>query len=77
MKKKMPASRSSKRLSLARKPSCEEVKLRTPELAAVSSKGQRLEPRKLALLAGKLTSVKDPEEAAILRDQITRGFYGI
>jgi hypothetical protein len=62
---------------LARKPSGEEVELQTPELAAVSSKGQRLEPSELALLAETLSKAKDPKEAAILREQITRGFYGI
>ena len=62
---------------VARKRSGEEVELETPELAAVSSKGQRLSPRELALLAKKLSVAKDLKEADTLREQITRGFYGI
>ncbi len=62
---------------VARKPSGEEVELETPELAALSMKGQRLSPKELALMAKKLAAAKDAKEADALREQITRGFYGI
>lgn len=62
---------------LARKPSGEEVALETPELAALEGKGNLLTPKELGFLARKLAATSDPVEAARLREQITRGFYGI
>jgi hypothetical protein len=62
---------------VARKPSGEEVQLETPELAALSAKGHRLSPKELRLLAKRLAAAKDATEADELREQITRGFYGI
>lgn len=62
---------------IARKPSGEEVSLETPELAVLESKGNRLSPEELGLLAKQLAKTADPEEAARLKEQLTRGFYGI
>lgn len=62
---------------VARKPTGEEVELETPETTALESKGHRLSPRELGLLAKKLAAAKDPKEAAQLRERLTRGFYGI
>jgi len=62
---------------IARKPTGEEVELETPELTALESKGHRLSPEELGLLAKKLAAAKDPKEAARLRELLTRGFYGI
>src|SRR5208337_3210796 len=62
---------------VAREPTGEETELETPELAALESKGHRLSPEELGLLAGRLAASRDPKEAARLRRRITRGFYGI
>ena len=62
---------------LARKPSGEEVTLETPELAALEARGQALAPEELGQLAKRLAEAKDPAEAARLREQMTRGFYGV
>jgi hypothetical protein len=62
---------------IARKPTGEEVELETPELVALEAKGHRLSPEELGLLAKRLSNAKSPEEAARLRELITRGFYGI
>lgn len=62
---------------IARKPTGEEVALETPELSALEGQGNRLSPEELGLLAKKLTAASDPVEAARLKEQITRGFYGI
>jgi len=62
---------------VAREPSGEEIELETPELAVLESKGHRLSPEELGLLAKKLAADDDPKEAARLRQRITRGFYGI
>jgi len=62
---------------VAREPTGEETALETPELAALESKGHRLSPEELGLLAKKLATANDPKEAARLRQHITRGFYGI
>lgn len=62
---------------VARKPSGEEVSLETPELAVLESKGNRLSPEELGLLAKQLAKSSDPGEAARLKEQLTRGFYGI
>ena len=62
---------------VARKPTGEEIELETPELTALESKGHRLSPEELGLLAKKLAAAKDPKEAARLRERLTRGFYGI
>lgn len=61
----------------ARKPSGEEVVLETPELSSLESKGQRLSPKELGLLARRLAKASDDAEAAQLKERITRGFYGI
>ncbi|HEY2930745.1 MAG TPA: hypothetical protein VGK99_03295 [Acidobacteriota bacterium] len=62
---------------LARKPTGEEVSLETPELAVLESKGNKLGPEELGLLAKKLAATSNPAEAARLRERLTRGFYGI
>jgi hypothetical protein len=62
---------------VARKPTGEEVALETAELAALEGKAQLLSPAELAVLAKKLASASDPEEAARIKERLTRGFYGI
>jgi len=62
---------------VARKPTGEEVTLETPELAALEGQGHRLSPEELGLLTRRLARAKDPAEAAVLRERLTRGFYGI
>ncbi|MFZ0962775.1 MAG: hypothetical protein WAO35_18045 [Terriglobia bacterium] len=62
---------------VARKPTGEEVELETPELVSLEAKGHRLSPKELGLLAKKLANVKNPSDAARIRESITRGFYGI
>ncbi len=62
---------------VSRKPTGEEIELETPELTALESKGHRLSPEELGLLAKELAAAKDPKEAARLRERLTRGFYGI
>lgn len=62
---------------VARKPTGEEVTLETAELAALEGQGHRLSPEELGLLARQLAGAKDPAEAALLRERLTRGFYGI
>ena len=62
---------------VARKPTGEEVALETPELAALEARGQLLTPRELGLLAKRLSQARNPDEAARLKEQLTRGFYGI
>ena len=62
---------------VARKPTGEEVTLETPELASLESQASKLSSKELGLLAKKLASSSDPEEAAKLKERLTRGFYGI
>jgi len=62
---------------VARKPTGEEVALESPELATLEGKGHRLSPEELGLLTKRLANAKNPDEAARLREIITRGFYGI
>ena len=62
---------------VARKGSGEEVTLETPELSALEGQAHKLRPEELGLLARKLASAKDAGEAARLREQLARGFYGI
>jgi hypothetical protein len=62
---------------IARKPTGEEVELETPELVSLEAQGHRLNPKELGLLAKKLAKAKSAEEAARVRESITRGFYGI
>lgn len=62
---------------VARKPTGEEVALETPELSALEGQGNRLSPEELGLLAKSLAAASDPVEAARLKEQLTRGFYGI
>jgi hypothetical protein len=62
---------------LARKPSGEESTLTTPELLMLEGKGRKLSPKELGLLARRLEKCTDPTEAARLKEQMTRGFYGI
>jgi len=62
---------------IARKPTGEEVELETPEIASLEAQGHRLSAEELGLLAAKLANARSPEEAARLRESITRGFYGI
>jgi hypothetical protein len=40
------------------------------------ARDQLLTPRELGLLAKRLSKARDPREAARLKEQITRGFYG-
>ena len=62
---------------VARKPSGEESSLETPELALLEGKGNKLSPEELGLLAQQLANSKDASEALLLRERLTRGFYGI
>jgi hypothetical protein len=62
---------------IARKPTGEEVALETPELTALEGQGNRLSPEELGLLAKRLAAASNPVEAARLKEQLTRGFYGI
>lgn len=62
---------------IARKPTGEEVELETPELASLEARGHRLSPQELGMLSKRLAAAKTSEEAARLREFITRGFYGI
>lgn len=62
---------------VSRRASGEEVSLETPDLAVVGGKGRRLAPRELGILAKRLASAKTEQEAAELRERLTRGFYGI
>jgi len=62
---------------VARRPTGEEVELETPEISALEARGHRLTPEELGLLAKRLAAAKDPQEAARLRERLTRGFYGI
>ena len=62
---------------VARRPSGEEIVLETAELAMLEGKGNRLSPKELGLLAKGLAAAKSPVEAARIREQLTRGFYGI
>ena len=61
---------------MARKPSGEEVCLETLELAVLESRANRLSPEELGKLASQLSECSDPSEAARLKEQLTRGFYG-
>ena len=62
---------------VARKPTGEEVTLETAELAALAGQGHRLSPEEIGLLAERLAKATDPAEAALLREHLTHGFYGI
>ena len=62
---------------VARKPTGEEVSLETPELAALEGQGHRLSAEELGLLAKQLAKAPGVAEAAMLRERLTRGFYGI
>jgi hypothetical protein len=62
---------------VARKPTGEEVTLETAELAALEGQGHRLTPEEIGLLAKRLAKATDAAEAALLRERLTRGFYGI
>lgn len=62
---------------VARRPSGDELTLETAELSALEGKANRLSAEELGLLAERLASAVDPAEAALLRERLTRGFYGI
>ena len=69
---------------VARKATGEEVRKRSPsrprELAALESRGNRLGPEELGLLAMQLSSASNPSnavEAGGIKERLTRGFYGI
>lgn len=62
---------------IARKPTGEEVTLETPELASLESRGRKLSPKDLGLLARKLSESSDSAAAAKLKERLARGFYGI
>lgn len=62
---------------VAKKPTGEEVSLETPELAVLEGKGNRLSPKELAILAKRLANTSEANEAAKIKEQMTRGFYGI
>jgi hypothetical protein len=65
------------RQSEARKPTGEEVALETAELSALEGRGDRLSPEELGLSAKELAAAPNPIEAARIKEQLTRGFYGI
>jgi hypothetical protein len=46
------------------------------QLSPLERKGDRLSPEDLRQLAKELEAVPDPIEAARIREQLTRGFYG-
>jgi hypothetical protein len=62
---------------VARNPSGKEVALETAELAVLEGKGNRLAAEELGLLAKQLADAPDPQKAALIRERMTRGFYGI
>ncbi len=62
---------------LARKATGEEISLETPELAMLEGKGNRLTPEELGILGKRLAAARTPEEAARIKERLTRGFYGI
>ena len=62
---------------VARKRTGEEVTLVTAELAALEGEGHYLSPEDLGILAKQVFKAKDPSEAVLLRERLTRGFYGI
>src|SRR5262249_11924460 len=61
---------------VARTPTGEEVAIETTELASWEGNATRLGPEDLGLLADRLAEASDPLEAARIKEQITRGFYG-
>ena len=61
----------------ARKPTGEEVMVETPELSSLESRANKLSPKELGALAKKLSQTSNPEDAARLKERLTRGFYGI
>jgi hypothetical protein len=62
---------------VARKPTGEEVALETPELSVLEAEAHTLSPQEVSALAKRLAATKDAAEAARLREQLARGFYGI
>jgi hypothetical protein len=62
---------------VARRPSGEEVAIETAELSALEGRAQLLSPAELRSLGKKLATTRDPGQAAVLRERLTRGFYGI
>jgi len=62
---------------VARKATGEEIALETAELAVLESKGNRLSPEELGLLAKQLAAAPNPIKAARIKERLTRGFYGI
>lgn len=62
---------------IARKPSGEEVALETAEMAALRGRGRCLSPTEIGRLASDLASASGERQAARLREQIVRGFYGL
>ena len=55
----------------------QEVAIETAELDVLEGKGNRLSPEELGLLAKRLATVSDPEEAVRIKERLARGFYGI
>src|ERR1700688_618452 len=62
---------------VARKPTGEEVALETAELAVLEGKGNRLGPEELGLLAKRLAAASNPLDAALIKEGLTRGFFGV
>jgi hypothetical protein len=62
---------------VARKPTGEEIAIETAELAVLEGRGNRLSPEELGLLAKRLAAAPNSIEAARIKEQLTRGFYGI
>jgi hypothetical protein len=62
---------------VARTQTGEEVAIETAELAVLEGKGNRLSPEELGLLAKRLAAASNPQEAARVKERLTRGFYGI
>lgn len=46
-------------------------------MSAIEGKADRLSAEELGRLAERLASTADPAEAALLRERLTRGYYGM
>jgi len=55
----------------------DQVALETAELSVLEGKENRLGPDELGILAKRLAAASNPVDAARIKEQLTRGFYGI